>query len=205
MNVKQKTLSVLAILISLLSLLYLTSQGTLTAYESETTTQVFTSLASWNIELNGQSMTDQTDKVLTLNDMTWSGTHVNASTVAPGSKGTLQLTIDPTTTDVAIRYEISYRDRSMDPDYLFTVTSITLDDASLVQTGENTYTGIFTKEELLKHTTKTLRIGLAWINDETMNEQDSAIGRKTTPLPDAIALSLSATQYLGEKIVPFKK
>ena len=79
---------------------------------------------------------------------------------------------------------------------------MTLDGKELVQTAPNTYTGVFTLDDIEAHQTSEITIEATWINDEANNENDSKIAQGELE-PDYLGLDFKAIQYHGEEIVPY--
>ncbi len=108
--------------------------------------------------------------------------------------------IDPTDTDVSIRYDISF-DLSELSDTKIKIDSIeeVNNTNNLIKTGENTYSGIIRLEEIQNKQTNKIVVNFTWDEDETTNEGDTAMGI----IPDnkiSIPVKVKVTQYLGEEI-----
>ncbi len=198
-NMKDKVLLALAVVIIGIFVLYMGSTGTLTAYESELDANVSTDIAKWNITVNDQKITDAYEKTLALNDITWHANHADPTKIAPGGSGEFQLIIDPVDTEVAIRYDIVIEDHKVDDRYVLTITNLTVGGEPLIQTAPNTYTGIFTLNDIEQGKTKTLDIEVAWLDDAENDWHDSQIGMGEVEA-EYLKLEVVAKQYLGEEI-----
>lgn len=153
-------------------------------------------IGKWNIFINDTSAVEETFEVnsITVAD----NTKVKDGKIAPGTSGYFDILIDPTDTDVSIRYDISF-DFSQILDS-FAIESIEeIGGLDLIQTGEFTYSNIITLEDILDDVTNTIRVYIEWINDETNNEDDSIIGMDKESYI-SIPISITVSQYLGEEI-----
>lgn len=177
-------------------LLYVFSNRTFTAFESKVKDDILVNIADWKIFVDNQDISKQ-EKDIKLSNITWESTHTRENKVAPGSKGVVNVLIDPSTTEVAFKYNITLVDHKRDPDVILTVKSITLDGKNLDITGSNTFSGIVTLDDLKKKKTLPLIINVEWVNDETNNEKDSIIGRNEGEA-NYLKLNFEASQYKGE-------
>ena len=124
------------------------------------------------------------------------------SPVAPGSTCKVYLEINPTNTGVAFTYTISFVDKIINDEYVLTITDIKDGDGSLIKTAPQSYTGLFTLEEIRSRENKTVEIDVEWINNESNNQSDTLIGTQSSN-PNFIHLEMEAVQYNGEPITPY--
>lgn len=190
-----KKTTLIIILISIFALYFLSSP-TYTAYESEVNNEVGVAVADWKIEIDNQDIATSTESI-SLSNIVWESEHTNNNTVAPGSKGVVTINIDPTTTEVAIKYSISYVDHLLNPDCLLTVTSIYLENEELEKINDNTYAGVITLDQIKNKSVKVLKIHVEWINDEANNESDTQVGLNESQA-NYLNLEFTAEQYLGQ-------
>lgn len=193
-----KTAIKMCLLLVLVIFLFSMSKRVYSTLYSEVSGESKIPLSSWNIKVNHQNITQIKD--LTINDINWESAHTKTGKVAPGSIGTFQLIIDPSNTDVSVRYDLTYIDHTVDQNKLLTITKIESSTNSLIQTKVNTYTGIFTLNNIDKP--ETITITCEWVNQEENNDTDSLIGlAQVEPDPDKfISLQFKASQYEGETI-----
>lgn len=189
--------------ISCILLLYLISTDTFTSYESETSNLIKTPVAMWNIKLDDTVATDVFNKNILLRNISLVNPHANPSKIAPGTQGTLKVLIDPTTTQVAIKYNLTFIDHNVDPQHLLTVKNVSVNDNSLIKTASNTYTGLFTLNEIERLVKKEVTLSVEWINKETNNNADTIIGKEEAE-PKWLSLSFNASQYNNEVITEYK-
>lgn len=178
------------------ALLYFFSNRTFTSFESKVNDDIQLNVADWKILVDNQDISKQ-EKDIKLRNITWTSEHTRDNKVAPGSKGVVNVLIDPTTTDVAFKYNISYEDHKSNPDVILTVTSITLDGKSLTDADNNTFSGILSLDDIKKKKTLSLIIHVEWINDEANNETDSLIGVNESEA-NYLKINFEASQYKGE-------
>lgn len=187
---------IFVLVILLLGSIYFVGSKTYTSYESETNGDVSLDIADWKIKINDQEIVEESQEIK-LSNIEWLGDHTASNRVAPGSKGVVRINIDPTTTEVAIKYSISYVDHNSDPNTVLSVSSITLDDGELTREEDGSYSGIITLDEIKKGQKKVLNIEVEWVNDENNNVSDTQIGLEDS-IPQYLKLDFHASQYQGE-------
>ena len=119
--------------------------------------------------------------------------------MAPGSTGVLDINIDPTDTDVAIKFDLEIIDKNIDPLKILTVSSITDSSNQLIRTGVNTYTGIITLDEISSGTIENIKLNIEWID----NGEDIDFDTITDNSEDYLEINFTAMQYRGEEIVSY--
>ena len=201
MNKKIKVLILILIILVFILLL----RSTYSKYISVGTAEVNKDIGQWIIKINSVDVTEVDDdgnpivQEFDIDTFEWSeDTHTVAEKMAPGRKGSFELVIDPTDTDVAFDYEITINKPEIilgDP----TVTDVTSDDIVMkisdveIDTGKtidfsydnNTSESTITRFKPLSEiqsaddTTRldTLNIEFEWENDENNNERDSNIAK----------------------------
>lgn len=195
----KKTLKIILIIcVICFCLFYLRLKVTYTSYESKITGNIDSKIANWNITINNETITEKISKTINLGDISWENKHANPSKVAPSSIGKLNLIIDPTTTSVAIKYEIKITDKNINKDKLLTVNNITDNTSSIIKTSSDTYTGLITLSEIKNNQKKTATINLEWKNDDTINDLEN----NST---DFVTIEFTAFQYKGEKIIAYQE
>lgn len=187
-------LTIVIIIISIF-VLFIFSNKTYTSYQSSVNDEVPLDIAEWKIEIDGQNIATTT-KNISLSNIVWESDHTNNNTVAPGSKGQVKINIDPTSSEVAIKYNLTYTDHTINPDCLLTVTSIYLENEELEKISDNSYSGVITLDQIKEKTVKVLVINVEWVNDENNNETDSKIGLNES-VPNYLEIEFNASQYTG--------
>ena len=130
---------------------YLSSKSTYTSYESNITGKVNANTAGIHLSINGFDVMNSgevLDNRIILENTTWESTHTREKKISPGSSGTIDLEVDPTSSDVAILYEFRFVDKVIDEEKLLNFGTIVSDDTSFVKTGVDTYTGVFTLDDI---------------------------------------------------------
>lgn len=190
-----KLFGVLVILVVCLGYLY--SKGTFTLYESGINGNITPNIAKWNIKVNDKLITPKETNSIDISNIEWDMTNVTKNKVAPGSKGKFSISIDPLDTDVSIRYDISFIDSSIDSSKILTITALRDNKDKLVRTGEFTYTGVISLDEISNKSIDSINIDLEWINDRDIDVADI----ENSSDSDFIEIDFRAIQYNGEDIV----
>lgn len=81
--------------------------STYSKYTNGLGSSVKAKMSNWNIKINNQDITDESDFTNVLNFQLDSDSNVAANVIVPTSKGTCSLTIDSTGTDLPYEYTIS--------------------------------------------------------------------------------------------------
>ena len=185
------------VILVILCISFLVSRVTYSSYESNVTGHVSADVAGWKITVNDVLITDEVGKIVEIDDVTWTNTHIMNGKLAPGATGQFNIDLDFTDTEVAVRYDLEIIDKSVDSNKILTVTNVNGSSANLVRTGVNKYTGLISKSELA-NPTRTIVLSLAWVNDDNVNDLE-------TELTDDqyLQVNFRAVQYRGEAIVPY--
>ena len=169
-------------------------------FESNINMDVDSKLATWNILINdtniGKSETFNIDNFISEEDRT-----VASGKIAPGTSGYFNININPSTTQVSIRYDLTFDFSKLDN--LFTITKVEEKNGyNLIKTGPNTYSNVITLNEIKENKTNNIRVHIKWNNNEENNDKDTEIGlteNNTLNIP----VSITVLQYSGEKIEPY--
>ena len=169
-------------------------------FESNINMNADSKLATWNILINdtniGKSETFTIDNFISEEDST-----VASGKIAPGTSGYFNINIDPSTTQVSIRYDLTFDFSKLDN--LFTITKVEEKNGyNLIKTGPNTYSNVITLNEIKENKTNNIRVYIKWNNNEENNDKDTEIGlteNNTLNIP----VSITVLQYSGEKIEPY--
>ena len=193
---------IIIVLIAVLILIFIVSK-TLSLLQTNVTGAAEMPLAKWNILINGTELTSTSTADIRVNNIEWDeNSHTSSGVVAPGSTGKVYLEINPTNTGVAFTYSITYIDKIINDEYVLTITDIKDGDGSLIKTAPQSYTGLFTLEEIRSRENKTVEIDVEWINNESNNQSDTLIGTQSSN-PNFIHLEMEAVIYNGEQITPY--
>lgn len=193
-------LSVVLLIVIVVKIFY-----TFALLESNTTRVVENGLGKWTILVNETDVTEDEVEFEIDNIVYDSADNVLTGRLAPGLGGHFDISIDPTDTDVSIRYDITY-----DCDALealgTTVGVVSVSETSgknIIQTGEHTYTGVISLSEIQSNQVDTIRTTVSWVNDETKNTEDTEIGMKDNPTI-VLPIQVRLIQYTGEEIEEYE-
>lgn len=192
-----KILSIMSLVV--ICFVYLYSKGTYTIFESIIDGTINPDIATWSIKVNDVLVTTTDPATVDITNITWTGEHVADGKVAPGSVGVLDINIDPTDTDVAIRYDIEVIDKNINPDKLLTVHSITDNVGELVRTGISTYSGVITLDDISNGVVENITLNLEWVDDDLEIDFDE-VG---VTADNYLEINFRAIQYRGEEIIPY--
>ena len=169
--------------------------------ESNTTRVVENGLGSWTILVNDTDVTGsevefEIDNIVYEQDNT-----VVSGRLAPGLGGHFDISIDPTDTEVSVRYDITFDYTELEAlGTTISVASVSeLSGKNVIRTGENTYTGVISLSEIEDDQVDTIRTTISWVNDETKNTQDTDLGMQDNPTI-VIPIQVRLIQYTGELI-----
>ena len=128
--------------------------------------------------------------------------------LAPSSTGFFDIIIDPTGTSVAVRYDVT-----LDVDSLNIIDAIHFSNAykiinneevstGIVQTGEDTFSGVISLSDVTNGVPTTLRFYIEWEEEETVEGDilDSQLG-SFKDLSTNLPITVVVTQYSRRNIV----
>ena len=217
MSKKKKIL--IFIIIVVLLILILTS--TYSKYVNTSEGSYGKKIGQWEIKINDTDITvnpnPDTDVVFYIDDFEWdwdSEPHVKKPKVAPGMKGNFSLKIDPTGTDVSIKYTIK-----IDKSVLTNVADINLAITGLEENGNKVDIDTLPEDDdgnlIIEKVKKlseiqsenesdridNLKIEVTWKNDDTeeTNKQDSIVGSEANR-QIAMPVKVNVIQYTGDTI-----
>lgn len=189
----------IAILV-VLSLIFLAVFGAAYTYglfHSEIGDELELDVADWNIKINNTNVTNGVTEQFTITDIHFGGdSNVRSGKLAPGTSGYFTLAIDPTDTQVSVRYEILIDQESFGNENI-KVTSLQLvsGNSTFQRISDSRYVGVI---PLSDKRVNTIRINIEWENHEENNETDSIIGTQAGDLE--IPVEVHLMQYFGEVI-----
>lgn len=137
-------------------------------YRRQIKTDFSATIASWNIKVNNEMINNKTELTNTITPVINNSTYVKEGTIAPGTTGYFDLTIDATLVDVDFTYTIDVEPDTDTPLLDFIITSYTIGSTTVtLQPGDSII------EDLVKNTgTTSLRINFAW-DDSATNQMDN--------------------------------
>ena len=197
------------ILLCVVSFVILIVQITYTysLFETDRDAVIFSPIAKWNIMVNDSFITNDIteNNCFRLGNIQWnSGGHVREGKAAPGSVGTFEINIDPTDTEVSFLYEITIDPTNFE-DVDFYISNVReLNGKTFVRTGEFTYVGIASLEDIENDVVYHVEIDVSWENNDENNDKDYEIGNRATEEEINIPVHLKFVQYTGdEELIPY--
>lgn len=203
-----KKIWILSALIMIVITLYQIN-NTYAKYSSQASGTVEETIGAWIVKINETNIaTGQDNQTFTINQLTYnSNDYVLEGKIAPGLLGYFDVKIDATGASVAVRYDITINFEQLDvSDSLYfaklvKVVDGTESDTGITKTGDSTYTGVISLEDIEQGTTSTVRIYLGWADDGTgVNDEADSILGTTKDIQVSIPVEVKASQYLGEEI-----
>lgn len=200
MKKNKKTIQIIVIcLVVLGSLFYLYSKGTYTSYETLTNGKITPKIAKWNIKVDGIEVTTSDVVTIGLSNINWVSNNAVAAKAVPGSHGFATVKIDPMNTDVSIKYTLEIIDKNVDNNKFLEISNINNSTNSLIQTGENTYVGVITLDELKNKTITTLTFDVLWPLGDDVDPYSDEVNSSS----NFLEINFSVEQYKGEVITPY--
>lgn len=200
MKKNKKTIQIIVVcLVVLGSLFYLYSKGTYTSYETLTNGKITPKIAKWNIKVDGIEVTTSDVVTIGLSNINWVSNNAVAAKAVPGSHGIATVKIDPMDTDVSIKYTLEVVDKNVDSNKFLEVSNINNSTNSLIQTGENTYVGVITLDELKNKTITTLTFDVLWPLGDDVDPYSDEVNSSS----NFLEINFSVEQYKGEAITPY--
>jgi len=172
-------------------------------FHSEIESNVALENGKWNITINGSDITTGTVTEFVINQITTTeNEHVKPGNLAPGLSGSFEIEINPEDTNVSVRYDITLNQQELGDSNL-KIRSIEEIEQNykLIQTDENTYTGVILLEEINQGINHRIKMEVEWADEEISNDADTTLGTDVTNKLQ-IPITVHAIQYLGEEITP---
>lgn len=199
-NIFSKKIFLIIMALCALAFLYFGAKGTYTAYESIVHGTVHNDVAQIHLLINGNELgtDDVIDNQIILDNITWSSTHTRTGKISPGSSGSFTFELDPSTSEVAILYEIQFLDKVANDDKVLTFTSITC-DRTLTRTAADTYSGIFTLSDINNSQKAHVTVAFEFDGDEDIE----VLSEEEVEYEDLFEINFHAVQYQGETLTPY--
>jgi hypothetical protein len=166
-------------------------------FENNATALEENPVGGWTINLNDILISETGETDINVDEFVYEdSTTINNGYIAPGRSGYFDLILDPSGTDVAIQYEITFNlDDAYEDNITYSVDMLSGDSAT--QVDENTYIGVITLDDIDEGETISLRVHVSWVNDETLNDSDTQLGIVLNN-KIVIPINIKLIQYLGE-------
>ena len=165
-------------------------------FELNTEVPVAGNLAKWQILVNSQDIMGET-KTFLIPTVNWeTSPNVLPGKAAPGLSASFDIIIDPSTTEVAIEYELGLDFIEITNEQVYLTGVKNKSGVTILPNEDDKYVGQILLPAVLNNEQETLTVSFIWENDEDNNDIDSSfVGVKDAFLNIPITLKLS--QYLG--------
>ncbi len=181
------------IVIVAVSILYL-FQTSYAKYRRNTETTIQGRIASWDIKVNNESINSATTLTNAITPTIDTSQYVKAGTIAPGSTGYFDITIDATNVDVDFNYTITGEVDEETPLLDLNLTGYKINNGSLVS--YNSTTGI-TGTIPMNTSSTQIRIYFEWVDDATNqmdNSEDTAYAQNEEYLDTVVNVTVHFEQ-----------
>lgn len=154
--------------------------------------------ATWKIIVNNTDISSSTVKTFTIDALNVDESQgVESGKLAPGLNGNFNILIDPSDTDVSIKYEIKLDTQYIDNANIEIVSvNETNNNKDLINTNKNEYTGTILLDDIKKGTTDNIQVNVKWEDNDL---KDIDIGEKPNN-QIKIPVEIKVSQFLGETI-----
>ena len=168
---KKRVLSVLCVISIIITIS--TICFTYSKYADEATGVVESNVARWNIKLNNTDITDGSVYNFVINNIAISGNqNVASGKIAPGLTGYFDINIDPSDTDVSVKYEITIDPENFEDSNIHVSDVYEVGNNTLIRTGEYSYTGVILLADVQNNVQNTVRIEIEWDSISVEDESD---------------------------------
>lgn len=168
--------------------------------ETKGTFVVNEDVGAWVIKINNNSITSE-NLEFTIDSFTWSSdSNVKPGSFAPGITGSFRLLLDPTGTDVSVRYDINFDLEELKRNHIVVTSVRELNGNELTLTGENLFTGVIPLSDINNGVTHDIVVNVNWVGDKDVEDTELGMSDDNEL---ALPIELNITQYLGEPIVEY--
>lgn len=199
-----KKIKVLFLVLGIIVILFLACKivETYALFYSEAEARVSQNLGDWTIKVNDKDVSNGIVEQFTVEQLELeTDENVKEGKIAPGLNGTFTITIDPTDTDVSVRYDITFDTSHLKAENMKLAKVEKVDsDNQLIEISENTYTGIISLSDIKQGRKDKIKVTLNWENIDENDLDDTELG-KIKDNKINIPILVTITQYLGEEII----
>lgn len=196
-NIKRK-IWLIALFFFLLSLLFIVNE-TYSLLESIGVADASVQTGKWSIKINDANISAGVVENFVIDNIVYDNevANVDEDYFSPGRVGHFDIVLDPSDTDVAIKYDIiidldtvSYPDN-----IIFSLAN--LSGSAALEVEPNHYSGVIGLDDIDSDDLITLRLSINWLDDRSYDYSDTELGiLENNHLSIPIVVNLS--QYLGE-------
>lgn len=178
-------------------------------YIAEATAVVEKQAGAWTIKVNNTDISNSnSETTFNVDNLIFpESAFVAENKLAPGANGYFEIVIDSTGSSVAVRYDVTLVVDNLNiiDSIRFTKACIVVDgeevEEGIIKTGDNTYSGVISLEDVTNEVQTTLRFYIGW--EELENGQGDIADTELGLIKDIstnIPVDVVVTQYLGEPI-----
>lgn len=170
--------------------------NTYSVFESNASGEVSSKLASWKVLVNDTDIVKS--NTFTIDNINFdTSTRVVTGKAAPGISGRFDIVIVPDDTEVSFRYDITFDFSSLDNQEFSVISIEDINGGNLVRTGEFTYSGVYSLDNINDGYISDIKVSLLWNNNEENNDKDYELGSKFNNSL-SIPVSVHIIQYQDE-------
>lgn len=181
----KKLLTILVLIMLIISFFQITSMYAL--YKEKIQGDYSTLLGAWEIKVNETEITkDGQVETFTISDTQLGYTaseYIQAGKIAPSGKGSFDIVIDPTNTDVSVIYQINLESidipnaqiKLLSVDNLFKKDEAEDVINTDVNIDGNLYTAVIPVDKIADGYKNHLKLNFEWVNEETNNNPDTIL------------------------------
>ena len=197
MNKNIKKFLILMCICLILVLIYKIIQ-TYALFQSEIQGNVEFTNGTWKIKVNGTEISKGRDVKFAIDCITKTESeHIKPGKLAPGLSGSFEIEIDPTDTDVSIRYDIILNQENLINSNLKIKSIEEVEKGNkLIKTAENNYTGIISLEDINAKVKNRIKVEIEWCDNTGDDESDTKLASKMNSQLE-IPVEVRVSQYLG--------
>lgn len=203
------------ILVGIIMLLFTSYQiaTTYAKYMTEATANIEKTAGAWVIKINDNDISNSnSETTFDIDDLIFPESEfVVEGKLAPASSGYFDVVIDPTGTSVAVRFDVTLDVSGLSAYDAINFTAVYRVingeevSANMVRTGDHTYSGVISLDDVKEGIASTMRFYIGWEEDETEegDESDTQLGNikdVTAKLPVNVVIS----QYSGETLEEYQ-
>lgn len=173
---------------------------TYSRYEEQAIGNFQSSVGKWNIKINNKDIVNINTYDFIIDNITILGNgNVVTGKFAPGLSGYFDINIDPSNTDVSVRYDLHIHTENLENSEIKVVNVYELSGNELIQTSKDVYTGIILLEDVKQGKQNTIRIEVEWDSEDETIEEDLEFANSVNNVLQ-LPLTMNITQYLGEEL-----
>lgn len=177
-------------------------------YTTANTNNLSKDIGEWIIKVNEMDIYSENGETVEveLNEFSnFTNPNTDSTKISPGNKGYTDIVIDPSRTDVAVRYDIELAPYVTN---LFNMTKMKVtfeiqtptENMQFVKINENKYSGVISLTDIQANEKATIRCYIEWENDEDLNEMVTQAGTSKNRQGFEVPFNIKVTQYLGEEL-----